>query len=125
MNRLALAAGSIRALSGMSFLVAPKRAQLWWSDRPAEDPTTQILLRSMGYRDFLIGGGLIAAGVRGSDSVPAWFLASAGADLADFVGGMSVKDELTQRDHVQGIGGAAVGIAIGAAGAIAAWRSAR
>lgn len=96
-----------------------------WSDRPAEDPTTRILLRSMGYRDLLVGGGLIAAAVRGDDSVPGWFLASAGADLADLVGGLAVKDELSKKDHLLGMGGAAAGIAIGLAGAVTSWRATR
>ena len=82
MNRAAVIAGSIRALSGVSFLVAPERAQLLWSQREASDPTARLLLRSMGYRDLLIGAGLIVAGVRDEQKVPGWFLASAGADAA-------------------------------------------
>ncbi|MDG2027194.1 MAG: DUF4267 domain-containing protein [Acidimicrobiales bacterium] len=125
MNRAAVIAGSIRALSGVSFLVAPERAQLLWSQREASDPTARLLLRSMGYRDLLIGAGLIAAGVRDEQKVPGWFLASAGADAADLIGGLSVRDELPQRDHLTGIGGAAVGMAVGIAGAVSAFRSAR
>ncbi len=125
MNRAALVVGSIRALSGVSFLVAPQRAQLIWSDRPADDPTARILLRSMGYRDLLVGGGLIAAAVRDNDSVLGWFLASAGADLSDLVGGLAVKDELSKKDHVMAMGGAVVGITIGLAGAVTSWRAAR
>ncbi len=45
-----------------------------------------------------------------------WFLASAGADTADLIGGLAVRDELSQRDHVMGIGGAAAGVVIGLAG---------
>ncbi|MEM7142746.1 MAG: DUF4267 domain-containing protein [Actinomycetota bacterium] len=125
MNRAAVAAGAIRAASGVSFLVAPERAQLLWSQREATDPTARLLLRSMGYRDLLVGGGLLATGLRGKDTVPAWFLASAGADVADLIGGLAVKDELPERDHLTGIGGAAVGVAVGLAGAVAAYRSAR
>lgn len=116
MNKIAVAAGAIRAASGFSFLAAPERAQLIWSQRPADDPTARLLLRSMGYRDALIGSALFISGVQSSPTVSRWFLASAGADAADLIGGLAVRDELTRRDHVMGIGGAAAGVAIGLAG---------
>jgi len=125
MHTPAVLAGSVRALSGVSFLVAPERAQKLWSQREATDPTARLLLRSMGYRDLLIGAGLVAAGLRDAERVPAWFLASAGADVADLIGGLAVRDELPDRDHITGIGGAAMGVAVGVAGALAARRRAR
>ena len=116
MNRAAVVAGAVRAASGISFLVAPERAQLLWSERQATDPTARLLLRSMGYRDALIGGALLVAGARSSPNVSSWFLASAGADTADLIGGLAVRDELSHRDHVMGIGGAAFGVLVGLAG---------
>jgi hypothetical protein len=77
----------------------------------------------MGYRDALIGGALFIAGVRSHPSVSSWFLASAGADTADLIGGLAVRDELSRRDHVMGIGGAGVGVVIGLAGWAAARRA--
>jgi len=115
-NKAAVSAGAIRAASGISFLVAPERAQLLWSERPASDPTARLLLRSMGYRDTLIGGALLVAGMRSSPNVSNWFLASAGADTADLIGGLAVRDDLSHRDHVMGIGGAAAGVLIGLVG---------
>src|SRR5438270_5240005 len=113
---MAVVAGAVRAASGLSFLVAPERAQLVWSQRPASDPTARLLLRSMGYRDALIGGALLVEGVRSGPHISNWFLASAGADAADLIGGLAVRDELSKRDHVMGIGGAAVGVVAGLAG---------
>jgi hypothetical protein len=75
----------------------------------------------MGYRDTLIGTALFVAGLRSSPSVARWFLASAGADTADLIGGIAVREELSHRDHVMGIGGAAVGVAI----ALAGWAATR
>ena len=121
MNKIAVVAGAVRASSGISFLVAPERAQLLWSQRPATDPTSRLLLRSMGYRDAMIGGALLVEGVRSRPSVANWFLASAGADAADLIGGLAVRDELSRRDHVMGIGGAAVGVLVGLVG----WATAR
>jgi hypothetical protein len=125
MNRAAVVAGAVRAASGISFLVAPERAQLLWSERRATDPTARLLLRSMGYRDTLIGGALLVAGARSSPNVSSWFLASAGADTADLIGGLAVRDELSHRDHVMGIGGAAFGVLVGLAGWAATRRQGR
>ena len=60
-DRAALAAGSIRLASGISFLVDPVRANRIWGDPDEPAPTARLLLRSMGYRDALIGGLLATA----------------------------------------------------------------
>src|ERR1700730_7441786 len=114
-DRLALAAGSVRLASGISFLVDPLRANRLWGDPGEPTPTARLLLRSMGYRDALIGGLLVAAALRGRDT-RGWFLASGGADAADLLGGMSVHDEM-KRSQVIGLGGAVVGIGVGLWGA--------
>ena len=112
----ALAVGALRFGSGVSFLVAPEAANKLWGDKGETAPTTRLLLRSMGYRDALIGGLLMTAAVRGRDT-RGWYLASAGADTADLVGGLSVHDEMTPSQKAIGLGGAAVGIAVGLWGA--------
>ena len=115
-DRAALVAGGIRLASGVSFLVDPLRANRLWGESNDPGPSARLLLRSMGYRDALIGGLLLAAGARGQDT-RGWFLASGGADAADLLGGMSVHHELTRGQRVIGLGGAVVGIAVGAWGA--------
>jgi hypothetical protein len=115
-DRAALIAGSIRLASGISFLVDPLRANRLWGEPDDPGPSARLLLRSMGYRDALIGGLLLSAGLRGKDT-RGWFLASGGADAADFVGGMSVHHDLTRGQRVIGLGGAVVGIAVGIWGA--------
>jgi hypothetical protein len=75
-----------------------------------------LLLHSMGYRDALIGGLLIAAALRGRDT-RGWFLASGGADAADLLGGLRVHDELTRSQQLVGLGGAIVGVVVGLWGA--------
>jgi len=119
-DRLAVGAGAIRLASGVSFLVVPERANALWSADGADSPTASLLLRSMGYRDALIGGLLLHAGLRRPATVSGWFLASAGADLADLIGGIANHDRLSGRSRIMGIGGAAAGVAIGAAGAMRA-----
>ena len=86
--------------------------------------TGSLLLRSMGYRDALVGGLLCASGLRGSGSA-GWFLASAGADAADLLGGIANHDRMTESQIVKGIGGAVVGIGVGLGGALLATRRTR
>lgn len=117
-DRLAVTAGAIRLASGVSFLVAPSAANKLWSSDGDESPTASLLLRSMGYRDALVGALLLRAGWRGDDTTAGWFLASAGADLSDLVGGIANHDRLTGRSRTMGLGGAVVGVAIGVAGAV-------
>lgn len=116
-DRFGLLAGTIRLASGVSFLVDPLRANKLWGDPEEPTPTAQLLLRSMGYRDALIGVLLTGAALRGKNT-RGWFLASAGADVADLVGGMSVHDELKPSQQIIGLGGAAVGVAAGLWGAV-------
>ncbi len=115
-DRAALAAGSIRLVSGLSFLVDPARADRIWGSKQEAAGQAKLLLHSMGYRDALIGGLLVAAALRGRDT-RGWFLASGGADAADLYGGLAVHDELTPSQRTIGLGGAAVGIGVGIWGA--------
>ncbi|MCV7219907.1 DUF4267 domain-containing protein [Mycolicibacterium elephantis] len=116
-NRAALIAGGIRLASGISFLVDPLRANRLWGDPEEPAPTTQLLLRSMGYRDALIGGLLTAAALRGRDT-RGWFLASGGADAADLLGGIGVHDRMKPSQRAIGLGGAVIGIGVGLWGAL-------
>ncbi|ULE33380.1 DUF4267 domain-containing protein [Mycobacterium sp. IDR2000157661] len=117
LDRPALATGTIRLASGVSFLIDPVRANRLWGDDEAPSPTALLLLRSMGYRDALIGGLLMTAAVRGRDT-RGWFLASGGADAADLLGGMGVHRDLKRSQQVIGLGGAVIGIAVGLWGAL-------
>lgn len=122
-NRSAIVVGALRLASGVSFLVAPEPANRLWGGNPDDvGPTASLLLRSMGYRDALVGGMLVRTGWRGDGSEAGWFLASAGADLADLVGGIANHDRMSEEARKKGIGGAAVGIAVGLLGAAAARR---
>jgi hypothetical protein len=116
-DRFGLAAGSIRLASGISFLVDPLRANRLWGDPDEPTPTAQLLLRSMGYRDALIGGLLATAALRGKNT-RGWFLASAGADASDLLGGASVHREMKRSQQLIGLGGAVVGIGVGLWGAV-------
>ncbi len=112
--------------SGVGFLVAPEQANaLWGGDADDDSPTASLLLRSMGYRDALIGALLLQSGLRKGGRTAGWFLASAGADAADLMGGLANRDRLTPRAQAIGLGGAAAGIALGVSGALRSWRKSR
>ncbi|MCF6391075.1 DUF4267 domain-containing protein [Mycobacterium sp. MBM] len=115
-DRAALAVGGIRLASGISFLVDPLRANRVWGSPTTPDPTARLLLRSMGYRDALIGALLLSATLRGKDT-RGWFLVSGGADAADLLGGAAVHREMPRAQRVIGLGGAVVGIGVGLWGA--------
>ncbi len=115
-DRAALIAGSIRFASGMHFLINPLGANKLWGEPNDPGPSARLLLRSMGYRDALIGGLLLTAGLRGRDT-RGWFLASGGADAADLLGGSSVHKDLTRGQQIIGLGGAVLGIGVGLWGA--------
>jgi hypothetical protein len=119
---MAVVAGSMRMASGVSFLIAPDAANRLWGDSEDTGPTASLLLRSMGYRDALIGGLLLRSGLRGDATVAGWFLASAGADAADLLGGLANHERMTDQQRRRGLGGAAVGIAVGVIGASRARR---
>lgn len=112
----AVTIGGLRMASGLSFLVDPVAANKLWGSPETPDATAQLLLRSMGYRDALIGGLLLGAGARGRGT-RGWFLASAGADVADLIGGLGVHGRLTRGQQIVGLGGAVVGIVAGLWGA--------
>ena len=115
-DRAALVVGGIRLASGVSFLVDPLRANRLWGGPDEPAPTARLLLRSMGYRDALIGGLLMFSALRGKNT-RGWFLASGGADAADLLGGMSVHSEMKQSQQLIGLGGSVVGIGVGLWGA--------
>ncbi|MBB3606173.1 hypothetical protein FHT40_005862 [Mycolicibacterium sp. BK556] len=115
-DKAAVVAGSIRLASGVHFLVDPMGANKLWGEPNDPGPSARLLLRSMGYRDALIGGLLLSAGLRGRNT-RGWFLASGGADAADLLGGSSVHSDLTRGQQIIGLGGAVVGIGVGLWGA--------
>ncbi|MGZ4711134.1 MAG: DUF4267 domain-containing protein [Acidimicrobiales bacterium] len=119
---MAAVVGAIRLASGVSFLVAPEAANRLWGDDEDSGPTASLLLRSMGYRDALIGGLLLASALRRGPSTAGWFLASAGADAADLAGGLANHHRMSRDQQRRGLGGAAVGIGVGLLGAVRSGR---
>ena len=120
-DRFAVVAGAARLITGISFLVAPEMAHRMWGGAQESAPAAAPLVRSMGYRDALIGGLLLHAGLRRRPTA-GWFLAFAGADATDVIGGLANLDQLTEQQRRRGLGGAVAGFGVGVIGAIAATR---
>jgi hypothetical protein len=120
----AVGVGALRCASGVSFLISPGAADRLWGGEPDDSPKAGLLLHSMGYRDALVGGMLLWSGWTGRPGTAGWFLASGGADAADLLGGSRHHGEMTERAIRVGLGGAAVGIAVGLLGAARASRRA-
>lgn len=114
---VAIGAGATRLASGISFLATPEKAHKTFTGNATPDPATSILLRSMGYRDALIGALLLGSGLGGGTSTK-WFLVSAGADAADLAGTVAAGHGIGGREKALALGGAGLGTAIGLYGAV-------
>ena len=63
---------------------------------------------------------MLRSGLAGDGRASGWFLASAGADAADLLGGLANLSRMSAQQKARGLGGAAVGISIGVLGALRA-----
>jgi len=117
-------AGAARLATGISFLVAPESAHRMWGGPADPGPWVGPFVRSTGYRDVLIGGLLLNAGLR-SRPTAGWFLAWAGADIVDLTGNAANRDLMTDEQRLRGLGGPAVGLTVGVLGALLSARAHR
>ncbi len=71
-----------RAAFGAALIIAPRRVAHGWIGEDVERPPVELLVRSIGVRDLLLGaGGLLA--VASGRPVRPWVQAGVVADLAD------------------------------------------
>ena len=117
-------AGASRLVTGISFLIGPERAHRMWGGPEDPGPWVAPFVRSTGYRDVLIGGLLLHAGLRGRPAA-GWFVAWVGADIVDFAGTYANVDRMTNEQRIRGLGGPAVAIAVGLFGALTAAQAQR
>jgi Domain of unknown function (DUF4267) len=83
MRRLALGLGVSSALFGAAPVLAPRFfARLFGVGVSRSDPTTTVVVRSVGVRDLVIGLGLWSAAAHGGRYAP-WVLARALSDTGD------------------------------------------
>lgn len=90
----ALAISIGRLALGAGLLVVPERIARGWIGPAATERSVEVLARSVGVRDVVIGAGGAAALVGGHSSTAGWLLAAAGADLGDIVATLLARDVL-------------------------------
>ena len=117
-------AGAARLATGISFLIAPDSAHRRWGGPADPGPWVGPFVRSTGYRDVLIGGLLLNAGLRGRPTA-GWFLAWAGADAVDLMGNVANRDRMTDEQRLRGLGGPAVALTVGLLGVLLSARAHR
>jgi hypothetical protein len=84
MRKLALLFVAARAAFGIVLMVRPKTMSRGWIGEDAERPGPEMLVRSIGARDFVIGIGGVLAIVNGAPA-RGWLEAGVMADLFDTV----------------------------------------
>lgn len=106
---LGWAVGIGRLLTGIWFVVSPNTPARSWQGSTS-DPVLS-LVRSVGGRDAVIGGGVMWALISGTNVVP-WLVASVVADAFDFVLGWVDLEGVRRRRTLALAGGfAALGVA--------------
>jgi hypothetical protein len=113
-----------RALFGVSYLVKPQQARTNWIGRAAKKPGAQVMIRSQGVRDVVLGGGAVQAVVRNdARDLRTWMLAHTIADAADLAATWAARDDLPARRARLAMAIAGVSTLVGAAAAAASARA--
>ena len=103
---------------GLSYLVSPQQARSSWIGRAAKKPGAQVIIRSQGVRDVVLGSGALRALARGDDAeLRVWSTGHAVCDLADLIATWAARDGLPERRARVAMGVAAASTLVGAAAA--------
>jgi len=97
---LAAALAVNRALFGLNYLTRPQQARTSWIGRAAKKPGAQVMIRSQGVRDVVLGAGALRALARGdARELHAWVGGHTVCDLADLLATWSARDQLPRAAH--------------------------
>src|SRR3954463_14311181 len=100
---------------GLGYLLQPQQARRSWIGRAGRKPGTQVIVRSQGVRDVVLGAGTLRALAR--DDARPWVAGQAACDLAALVAPWTARDDLPKRRARFAMLVAAVSTAVGAAAA--------
>ena len=84
-RQMARAVVVVRGVTGAATFLAPRRMTSGWSGEAADLPGGQLAARSVGIREMVLAGGLLAAGSDHERQRP-WLVAAAVADFGDVTG---------------------------------------
>jgi hypothetical protein len=103
---------------GLGYLLQPQQARTSWIGRAARKPGTQVIVRSQGVRDVVLGAGGLRALARGdAGELRVWVTGHAVCDLVDLIATWAVRDELPKRRGRMAMGVAAASTLVGGAAA--------
>lgn len=83
-----------RVALGIGLLLAPERIGRGWIGPVATERSVEVLARSVGIRDVVLGAGGAAALLSGGDSARDWMLGAATADVGDLIATLLARDVL-------------------------------
>ena len=110
---LAVALALNRTAFGLNYLLRPEQARATWIGRAARKPGAQVIIRSQGVRDVMLGLGALRAVVRGdARELRAWMTSHAACDLTDLVVTWAARDRLPSAQARLAMGVAAASTAI-------------
>jgi hypothetical protein len=107
-----------RAAFGLNYLARPQEARSSWIGRAARLPGAQVMIRSQGVRDVVLGAGALRALARGdARELRAWVAGHAVCDLADAVVTWGARRRLPKKSARLALVVAGASTAVGAAAA--------
>lgn len=118
-ERLAQGLAVSRIAFGLQNVLVPRAAGPSWLGRAARDRRTQVMIRSQGVRDVILGAGALAARAQGSPAEwRRWMAGHLLADATDFAATWAARDALPRRGAVIALGAAAVSTGISASATV-------
>lgn len=83
-----------RVALGAGLIAAPERIARGWIGPVATERSVEVLARSVGIRDVVLGAGGAAALLGGHPATRGWLFAAAVADVGDIVATVLARDVL-------------------------------
>jgi len=83
-----------RVALGAGLIAAPERIARGWIGPVATERSVEVLARSVGIRDVVLGAGGAAALLGGHSATRGWLLAAAVADVGDVVATLLAREVL-------------------------------
>jgi hypothetical protein len=107
-----------RAAFGLNYLLRPQEARSSWIGGAARIPGAQVMIRSQGVRDVVLGAGALRALARGDErELRAWVAGHTVCDLTDAVATWTARRRLPKKGARLALVVAGASTAVGAAAA--------
>lgn len=94
LRAIAIAVAVGRVALGIGLIAAPERIGRGWIGPAATERSVEVLARSVGIRDVVLGAGGAASLMSGSDSARDWMFGAVAADVGDLIATLLARDVL-------------------------------